>query len=382
MACKGAKDEGIIVREGVFSPSGLVFCPEEEEMHDFSWSLLTRLGPKQMQEIGRRALLLERIDAREPIGRRAVATEAGMSERDVRAAAEALREQGFIKLTASGMTLTRAGRSVMPDVRSLCRMVTDLGDLEQQMIDCLGLDRVIVVPGNADERPETLKDIGRAAAGRLKQLLMPDMVIAVAGGSTMSQVAKAMTPGVPNVMVVPARGGIGLAAATQADTVAGDLAHHMGADCRLMHLPDGVTTIAMNELVKLPTVREALEYLRRADIIIFGIGRADTMARRRGLEAPQLETLLKLGAVGESLGDFFDLQGRLVYRSPSVSAELKTNRPGSRMIAAAGGGSKAEAILAAVRHNPPNSLIIDEGAARGILNILPQTTRNNIRTRK
>lgn len=351
-------------------------------MHDFSWTLLTRLGPKQMEEIGRRALLMERIDVREPIGRRAVASEAGLSERDVRAAAEALREQGFIKLTASGMTLTRAGRSVMPEVRALCRMVTDLGDLEQQLIDGLGLDRVIVVPGDVDEHPDTLKDIGRAAANRLKQLLSPDMVIAIAGGGTMYEVAKAMTPGVPNIMVVPARGGIGIAAATQADTVAGDLAQRMGADCRLMHLPDGVTTIAMNELLKLPTVREALEYMRRADIIIFGIGRADNMARRRGLEAPQMETLLKLGAVGESLGDFFDLQGRLVYRSPSVSAELQTHRPGSRMMAAAGGRSKAEAILAAVRHNPPNSLIIDEGAARGILGILPQSARKNIKSKE
>ena len=341
-------------------------------MQDLSWAMLCKLAPNQMKEIGRRAMLLERIDAREPMGRRAAARMLAMSEREVRAAADALREQGLIDYSASGMTLTRAGKEMMPDARLLCRMVTDLGSMEQELAELLGLDRVMVVAGDSDENPAILKDVGRAAAHRLRQLVKNDMVIAVAGGTTMAEIARSMVPCATNVMVVPARGGMGSAATTQADSVAGDLAQHMNAQCRLMHLPEGLNLSALREMLKMPAIRETLDLMRNADIILFGIGRADIMARRRGLENAQVETLLHLGAVGESLGDFFDIAGRTVYQSPSVSAELQTHRPGSKMMAVAGGASKGQAILAAVRHNPPDSLILDEGAAGSILKLLHQ----------
>lgn len=339
-------------------------------MQDLSWALLCKLAPEHMTEIGRRAMLLEHIENREPVGRRAAAQMLGLSEREVRAAADALKTQGLIDYSASGMALTRSGRALIPEARLLCRMVTDLGGLERELTQKLGVDRVMVVSGDADENAAVLKDVGRAAAHRLRQLVRQDMVIAIAGGTTMAEVARSMVPCAAGVMVVPARGGMGSAASTQADTVAGDLASHMNAQCRLIHLPDGLNLSAMREMLKMPAIRETVELMRNADIILFGVGRADAMARRRGLDTAQVETLLHLGAVGESLGDFFDIEGRTVYQSPSVSAELQTQRPGSRMMAVAAGACKGQAILAAVRHNPPDSLILDEGAARSILRLL------------
>lgn len=336
-------------------------------MQDLSWALLSKIAPDQMAEIGRRAVLLERIDAREPMGRRSAAQLLGMSEREVRAAADALRMQGLIEYSPSGMMLTRAGRVLLPEARNLCRKVTDLGGLERELSEKLGLDRVIVVSGDGDENPAALKDVGRATAHRLRQLIRPDMVIAVAGGTTMAETARAMVPCASGVMVVPARGGMGSATSTQADTVAGELAQRMNAQCRLIHLPDGLNLSQLREMLKMPAIRETMELMRNADILLLGIGRADVMARRRGLETAQVETLLRLGAVGESLGDFFDIEGRTVYQSPSVSAEVQMRRPGSRTIAAAAGAEKGEAILAAVRHHPPDSLILDEGAARSVL---------------
>ncbi len=339
-------------------------------MQDLSWALLCKLAPEHMTEIGRRAMLLEHIENREPVGRRAAAQTLGLSEREVRAAADALKDQGLISYSASGMTLTRPGRSLIPEVRMLCRMVTDLGEMERELAQKLDLDRVMVVSGDADENPAVLRDVGRAAAHRLRQIVRPDMVIAIAGGSTMAEVARAMVPSASGIMVVPARGGMGSSASTQADAVAGDLAAHMNAQCRLIHLPDGLNLSAMQEMLKMPAILETVELMRNADIVLFGVGRADAMARRRGMENAQVETLLHLGAVGEALGNFFDIEGRTVYQSPSVSTELQKRHPGSRMMAVAAGTGKGQAILAAVRHQPPNSLILDEGAARSILKLL------------
>ena len=54
-----------------------------------------------------------------------------------------------------------------------------------------------------------------------------------------------------NVMVVPARGGIGRALETQANTVAAEIAGRLGGHHRLMHLPDDIDEAAMAELRKL-----------------------------------------------------------------------------------------------------------------------------------
>lgn len=340
-------------------------------MQEFSLALLRKIGPEQIDEISRRVMLLERIDAREPIGRRSVAALLNFSEREVRSAAEALKAQGLISLSTSGMTLTRAGKEIMPEARILCRLVTGLGGLERELSERLGLKKVTVVPGDASQNGNVLREVGRAAAHRLRQMVQAHTIIAIAGGSTMAELARGMVPCAQGVMVVPARGGMGSAAATQADTVAGDLALHMNAECRLIHIPDGINMNAMNELLKLPDVRETLELMRKADLIVCGIGTAAEMAQRRGLDAAQTEALINLGAVGESLGDFFDNEGRTVYQSPSVSTELRTQRSGSRMLAAAAGSNKAKAILAAVRHKAPDSLILDEGAARSIIDLLP-----------
>lgn len=336
-------------------------------MQELSWALLCKLAPDQVEEISRRAILMDRIDAREPMGRRAAAQLLGISEREVRAAADALRAQGLIAYSPSGMALTKAGKELIGETRRLCRMVTDLGVLERDLTKYLGLKHVIVVSGDADDTQEVLKDVGRAAAHRLREMVRPNMVLAIAGGSTMAEIARAMSPCAANIMVVPARGGMGSALSTQADTVASELAEHMNAECRLIHIPDGLSITALREVLKMADISETMRLMRNADIILLGIGRADAMAKRRGLESAQLSTLLGMGAVGESLGDFFDIEGRTVYQSPSVSAELQTHRPGSYMIAAAAGRSKGEAILASVRHNPPDSLILDEGAARSVL---------------
>ena len=73
------------------------------------------------------------------------------------------------------------------------------------------------------------------------------------------------------------------------------------------------------------------------------------------------------GAQGEALGDFFDEQGAIVQSNPSVSTELRTRNPGARTLWAAAGSRKAMAILAAARHQPPHSLVIDEAAARQMI---------------
>ena len=339
-------------------------------MQEMTWMTLKRIAAHQVDEIYRRALLLERVHALEPVGRRTLAASMRLTEREVRAAAEALKDEGLIALNTSGMQLTIEGRKLIPEVRALCRSISGLQELENDLREHLGIKQLVVVPGDVDDNRLALVELGRATAQAVRQALRDGMVIAISGGSTMSEVARAMTPTAKNVMVVPARGGFGRMAQMQADAVAGELAQRVGGDCRLMHLPEGMDQDTLSRAAKLPGVKATLALMRNADIILYGVGRAEDMAQRRSLPANVRRLLQKNRAVGEALGDFFDVNGRVVYQSPSLSSELSSGKPGTLSILAAGGRRKGEAVLAAVRWHPPGALVVDEGVSREMLAIL------------
>lgn len=339
-------------------------------MLEITWTTLKRIAAEQVGQIYTRAMLLERINAIGPVGRRTLASSMQLSEREVRAAAEALKEEGLIELNPGGMQLSSDGRGILQEVRNLCRSINGLFELESQLKEKLQVPNLSVVPGDADKDRMVLVELGRATAQFVHSVLKENMIIAVSGGSTMSEVAHAMGPAPGPVMVVPARGGFGRMAQMQADAVAGELAQRVGGDCRLMHLPEGMDPETLSKAAKLPGVRATLALMRNADIILFGVGRADDMAQRRSLSLAMRRQLHKAGAVGEALGDFFDISGKVVHQSPSLSSELGVGKPGAISVMAAAGASKGEAVLAAVRWHSTGALVVDEGLARAILDLL------------
>ena len=334
-------------------------------------TVLSRIAPDLMTDIGRRAQVLSSIESMQPVGRRALAARLNLPEREVRAAAAALKEQGLITMDAAGMQLTPQAIEVLSGAHDLSRAMFGLTKLERALSQLLQVPHVIVVSGNADADPQVLREVGRAAAHRVHKLMQNGMTLAVTGGRTLSEMAHGMQAATPmNVMVVPARGGMGSSVETQANAVAAEIARRLGGHHRIMHLPDALDAQALQEMMKLPEVKETLDLLQRADLVVHGIGRADDMAQRRRLSAEMMEVLNRNRAVGEAFGDFFDIEGKTVLRASTVSLELSKAYKENRMVAVAAGERKAEAIIAACRHEKHDSLITDEGAARCIVSLL------------
>lgn len=332
--------------------------------------LMNQLAPDLAEEFARRALVLERIAAMAPVGRRQLAIRLQLPEREVRSDAAALKREGLIDLNASGMMLTDKGRELLPQVQAFSHMAQGLTELELELAKRYGIGRVHVAPGNADEDERVLQDVGRMAASRVRATLQNGSTLAVTGGSTMAMTAQYMQSATPlNVMVVPARGGLGRQVAYQANTLAAQIAQGLGGHHRLIHLPDNLEPAAMQEMLKLPEVREAMERLQRADVILHGIGRADECAKDRGLPVPQLRRLAEQGAVAETLGYYFNQQGDVLLASSSVGVDLQHLPASCQMIAVAAGRRKACAIAAIVGRYPHAALITDEGAAREMLAI-------------
>ena len=127
---------------------------------------------------------------------------------------------------------------------------------------------------------------------------------------------------------------------------------------------------AMQEMLKLPEVSEAMELLERADVILHGIGTASEMMKQRRQPHEIQTRLIQQGAKGESFGAYYDLEGKCLMESTNVGVDLARLKPTCRMIAVAAGASKAEAIISILRHTRHYLLVTDQGAAERMLDIL------------
>ncbi len=334
-------------------------------------TLMRKLAPDLTEEMTRRALILERISVLQPVGRRQLAARLNLPEREIRNAAALLKELGYIELDVSGMSLSRKAEEVLDNAREFSKAMNGLNETENRLSELLNADRVLIAPGDADEDPQVLYDVGRICAGRLRNLLQNGNTLAVTGGRTVAAVARNIQSQTPlNVMVVPARGGIGRSVELQANTLAEEIAGRLGGHYRLIHLPDHMDAAAMQQMMKMPEVHEAMELLERADIILHGIGIAGETMKERGMDRATQAELLQKGAVGESFGAYYNMSGECLLESSSVGVDLARLKPTCRMVAAAAGRAKAEAIIAVVRHTKHELLVTDQGAAERILRIL------------
>src|SRR5699024_4096996 len=166
--------------------------------------------------------ILRGINYNQPIGRRTVANNLNMGERTVRTEVNILKEQGLLSIEPMGMYVTQEGKNLLEDLTEVIHKVKGLSELERKMEKLLEVENVLIVPGNSDENDLILKDIGKTAALYLKKIIKDNYIIGITGGSTMAQVADEMPKkkSKDNVLVLPARGGLGKDVETQANSIA------------------------------------------------------------------------------------------------------------------------------------------------------------------
>ena len=110
-------------------------------------------------------------------------------------------------------------------------------------------------------------------------------------------------------------------------------------------------------------------------IILNRVGTASEMMKQRRLSLSLQNRLMQEGAKGESFGAYYDLDGRCLMESANLGVDLARLKPTCRMIAAAAGASKAEAIISILRHTRHYLLVTDQGAAERILQILNASSK-------
>lgn len=334
--------------------------------------IFRRIVPEIADLIERRHTVLQTVYYTQPIGRRALAAHLGWPERMVRKEIDFLREAGLIGAGSGGMEVTQSGRQVLYGIKDVIRDLHGLSDLEKELATRLGLRQVIVVPGDSDADETVKKEIAKATARHLDRTLQDGDVLAVTGGTTLAEVARSL-PNAANrrdAMIVPGRGGLGEDVEIQANTVAANIAQALGGAYRLLHVPDDLGEEAMATISEEPKIKELLELIRSARIVLHGIGTAEEMARRRGLSEEAIEKLRERKAVGEAFGYYFNQAGEIVYASGSVGSRYEDLGRANEVIAVGGGQSKAGAALAVLVSHHQDIWITDEGAARQMLRML------------
>ena len=147
-----------------------------------------------------------------------------------------MRANGLVDIYKPGIFLTDEGHAIVPKLRNFLNELDRINELEHRLTEALHIDRVIITP---TEGTLMVKKLGFAAAKLLQELLEPDSVVAISGGSTMAAVAEEM-PVLPfNPIVVPARGGVGEVVEYQANVIASVLAERLRGTYKMLHLPDG-----------------------------------------------------------------------------------------------------------------------------------------------
>ena len=201
-----------------------------------------------------------------------------------------------------------------------------------------GLELAVVVPD--------AREIPAVAAGWLVQLLRPDDVLGVAWGTTLRALADEVVATPLGTEIVQICGAVaGLRGGSGPSEVTLRLAQRLGGRAHL--LPAPAWTAARSELIADPAIRPTLERFRGVTTALVGIG-----ARPGG---------------GHVLVYEFDRDGTLL--SPELQAiAISLERLRSvRVIAAAGGPRKRDAVRGALRTGLLDVLVTDLACARHAL---------------
>lgn len=344
---------------------------EEKELQKLV-NLQLKIAPEIRGMVVFRYRLLRGIHLLQPVGRRSLAEHLRVQERRVRREVELFKEQDLVSLGQNGMYITAAGAALLGELGSYIRLLQGLNLLEEQLCKAFGLKKVIVVPGDLDQETAVKKEMARVTAKYLRDSLAGGSVLAVTGGTTLSEVAMALEPASEKreITVVPARGGLGEEVEIQANTIAAAISKGLGASYRLLHVPDDLSPEAFQSILNEPKIQDLLRLLRRADLLMHGIGTAAEMAKRRGMDAAEIRSLLAKGAVGEAFGYYFNYRGEVVHSTTSVGLQLEELPQIKEVLAVGGGKGKALAVIAVLSQRLQQTLITDEGAAREVLRIL------------
>ena len=232
-----------------------------------------------------------------------------------------------------------------------------------------GLDAVHLAPSLHGPEDLTRRSIGRLAAQVLRSVIRDGAIVGIGDGASVSATADALAEATSPVAatIVPLCGGYWFSGPTREPFRR--IADALGANVQGLLAPGLVDDAATKSaLYAHAGVRTVLELWDRLDVALFGIGgRSWSAANLGGAIATDID---RHAGVGEVLIAPFDAEGRFVcdaLRDRVIAFDARRLREVPIAIGAAGGPSKVEPILGALRGGLVNTLVTDVRTAEAVV---------------
>ncbi len=247
--------------------------------------------------------------------------------------------------------------------------------LEDALVERFGLTDAVVVDAPDSDDEQLARERVADAAADLLAAIAPSGIIGVSWGRTMLELTARLQPGWTSAdQIVQLNGAISRSTQpTRYQEVVERFGSTTGASIQLMPAPAIVGTQELREALEAdPSVAAPLEAARRAQSAVFGMGvmGAESVHVTSGyLDRKDMRRLERAGAVGDVLGRFITIDGRIAL--PSLD-ERTVGLPlpalcGKRTVGLAAGPGRGPIALGALRAACLKTLVTDETTAEWVL---------------
>ena len=215
-----------------------------------------KIIPQAIDLMEKRYAILRQINISQPIGRRMLSSVLNLSERTTRTEIDFLKDQKFINIDVSGMTITSEGQDLLENLEAVMGEIMGISDMEDKLRELLGIKDVVIAKKVGDNN---LKSVAKAAAEYLLKKINEYDIIAIAGGSTMRELAENIETGqeYEGVKILPTRGSVGAEIDLQANSIAATMAKKLGSQVEFLYIPDNLDGSAREALM---SVQDILQY--------------------------------------------------------------------------------------------------------------------------
>lgn len=247
-------------------------------------------------------------------------------------------------------------------------------ELETKLEEKFKLKQTVVI--SAIDKKNITGSLGIAGAEYLEELLVKDDVIGVTWGKTLSEVANRLSYNNKlQTSVVQLIGGMDIAfTALKPDEITRTIAEKLGGKPYLLYAPVIVENKeTKSAIISDESLKTTFKNMEECNIIIAGIGELNadsTLYKRTYFNEKYIEHLLSCQCVGDIGFRWYNRDGEIVehdYKDKTIGYDILENKSNALVIGIAGGVSKYEAILGALKGNYLDVLITDSDTAKRLI---------------
>jgi DNA-binding transcriptional regulator LsrR (DeoR family) len=256
-------------------------------------------------------------------------------------------------------------------------------DLSAQIKAYFNINEVYIVPAADRGYPQIVEALGFVAARVLETKLEDHSIIGIAWNTGVYQVVRAFRAARRlGVKVIQLTGTVGAVnPVLDGPDLARWLAQMLGGQYFYLPAPLIVESESTrNALLSDRLIADRLDLARQADIALVGIGTVFpplcSLLQAGYIAEEELAEIAAQGGVGDILTTFFDIQGAILplpIHRRIIGLPLDHLRDIHQVIGVAAGVEKAPAIVGALRGKFIDCLVIDDQAARAILQLIRDT---------